>query len=641
LVSNMGPSLTTQRWNKSANLVGTRATTSFSRQDVRSLYFTQLDNIMPQLAAVQPLTPLAATSAPSAVNPVPFSGIGAAMSTDWAILLSWCMDKWFLHGIPYHNLIPDPAFVPKESIRTFYVDQTWFRVFLDGALSVSGTFTDGDEVRTAIKSSLTTYLQTYIDPVQYPYYPQIPIWGFFLRSTMVSRFPDLRILAPRSTSNDPRAPILRMDRIDEDLLLVLFDREPGDFGPAGITIQPPEHQLTFGLSFTSDGTNLTMNWRKVFDDLDKLKASGGTAGPVSSYPSSSATVFDFDSGIHALVFPGFSQQAFVNQDNLDQPSLLGPSALVGSQLIARINALKITDSSQLESGDPVPNKISSLPRQSANRGPPPLQANSPAINSTIPIPQPAGTVPEIPKIVATMYVADKTTLATLQPAQAPPAVDTSSSRLQAQFFSVTSRINASASSPFTKLYSFIPLSLGIMTDLHVRLTCVSGTLVGHRVLNVQVTLGVGSVFPGHILAPFPPPQTTPTATDLTQTGLADFPHRSNTSGTKFPKVRFVGIGKRWKATASFIADGTGTGTGSYIVTIIPSYTDASTSGDLSINPDLSFVVEDVQLNAPTGSDPVLANVIVAQTVSLGNGTAITPTFYQVPIYAYNVSTASS
>ena len=71
------------------------------------------------------------------------------MSSDYAKILAWCMDAWFLNGIPLHYLIPDPLFAPKESIRTFYIDQNWFKVFFDGALSITEHFTESDEVRSS------------------------------------------------------------------------------------------------------------------------------------------------------------------------------------------------------------------------------------------------------------------------------------------------------------------------------------------------------------------------------------------------------------------------------------------------------------------------------------------------------------
>lgn len=46
-----------------------------------------------------------------------------------------------------HYMFPDPVFVPKETLRTFYVDPNWFKTFFDGALSVTEHFTDQDEVR--------------------------------------------------------------------------------------------------------------------------------------------------------------------------------------------------------------------------------------------------------------------------------------------------------------------------------------------------------------------------------------------------------------------------------------------------------------------------------------------------------------
>ncbi|MCJ1305890.1 hypothetical protein MMC08_008707, partial [Hypocenomyce scalaris] len=259
-----------QRWQKAALGTSTRSLLSFSNDSVQDSYKTILKpGISTFAAAVSSLQAAQATSPSLHTNPIEiYNEVNSPLSSDYATLLAWLMDRWFLQGLPMINLIPDPSFVPQESIRTFFVDQSWFRVFADGALSLSDHFNEDDDVRESIKASLDTYLGSNLKDINYP--PQIPKWGFFLRSEVVLKFPDLRISAPRQDPNDPRAEVLRMEAIDQDLLIVLFDREPdtGAF-PQGISIQPPEHQLSsmFGSIEGVVNNQLTQNWTKVYHDL--------------------------------------------------------------------------------------------------------------------------------------------------------------------------------------------------------------------------------------------------------------------------------------------------------------------------------------------------------------------------------------
>ena len=203
------------------------------------------------------------TSVPARVPPLEgYNELNTPQSPDFAIVLSWCMDKFFLHALPPHFLIPDGNFVPKETITTFFIDQDWFRCFLDGAFSMGEHFTDNDEVRESIKANLDDYLSTPLSNSLGT--PAVPKWGFFLRSELVTKFPDMRIVAPRSTASLSKVPeVLRKITLDTDLLIALFDRTPtaADF-PSGITLVGPEHQgtNTLGEPGDLDTSHLTMRW---------------------------------------------------------------------------------------------------------------------------------------------------------------------------------------------------------------------------------------------------------------------------------------------------------------------------------------------------------------------------------------------
>ena len=115
-------------------------------------------------------------------------------STDWTLIHKWISDKLFLSDIPAHALIPDPSFLPEESLRLFQIDDTWMDCLIDGALSVGNHLErDGDQVREQIKQTYNAYL----NHTALPILPQIPGYGFILRSQIVKVMPDLRITVSR------------------------------------------------------------------------------------------------------------------------------------------------------------------------------------------------------------------------------------------------------------------------------------------------------------------------------------------------------------------------------------------------------------------------------------------------------------
>jgi hypothetical protein len=112
-------------------------------------------------------------------------------NTDFTIVHTWISEKLSLADIPAHFLIPDPSFLPEESIRFFHIDDSWMDCLIDGALSVANHLEqDGDMVRDAIKNTYNAYLK---DTNSMPHPPLVPRFGFILRSQIVRVMPDMRI----------------------------------------------------------------------------------------------------------------------------------------------------------------------------------------------------------------------------------------------------------------------------------------------------------------------------------------------------------------------------------------------------------------------------------------------------------------
>lgn len=141
-----------------------------------------------------------------------------------------------------------------------------------------------------------------------------------------------------------------MEVIDTDLLIVLFDREPGNGEfPQGITLQPPEHQLSsmFGGIEGIVDKRMTQRWTKVYHDITLPPR---TPNPYANPPSS--TNFDFsdpikmngvfDYGNRSICPEGLAAAAETAMSWNGNPTSNIPAtgpALLGSQLLARVPRL--------------------------------------------------------------------------------------------------------------------------------------------------------------------------------------------------------------------------------------------------------------------------------------------------------------
>ncbi|ORY08604.1 hypothetical protein BCR34DRAFT_603462 [Clohesyomyces aquaticus] len=166
---------------------------------------------------------------------------------DWAIIHSWISEKLYLSEIPAHILIPDPSFLPEESLRFFFIDDTWMDCLIDGALSIANHLErDDDRTRVEIKRAYNKYLET---PVVEGIKPQIPCFGFFLRSEIVQVMPDIRIEVTWN-SQDNRQSVCRYIRPDDHSIMCLLDRWPNELEE--ITLSQPPHQQRFSLGLSAN-----------------------------------------------------------------------------------------------------------------------------------------------------------------------------------------------------------------------------------------------------------------------------------------------------------------------------------------------------------------------------------------------------
>jgi hypothetical protein len=161
---------------------------------------------------------------------------------DWAIISAWISDRLSLGGIPAHHLFVDPSHLPMESLRFFHIDPNWLDCLVDGALSTANHLDKGDDyTRLKIKECYNEYLQTPIHEAN----PQIPFFGFVIRSAVIKAFPDLQIEISYRNPDERLVDICRHTNIDPTTKLCLLDRMPEEID--FIKLSQPPHQQRFSL----------------------------------------------------------------------------------------------------------------------------------------------------------------------------------------------------------------------------------------------------------------------------------------------------------------------------------------------------------------------------------------------------------
>ncbi|ENH66740.1 hypothetical protein FOC1_g10007390 [Fusarium oxysporum f. sp. cubense race 1] len=199
----------------------------------------------------------------------PYDETNDPQSSDWMTVLSCLIDRMFLAGVPAHYLIPDPSYLQPENLRFFHIDRNWVDALIDGALSLGNHF-GTDEDRVAIKKALNDYIGRTPDGMAHRV--QIPAYGFYLRSDLVTMFPDLRVevlsndSALKSAGQDPPAgaPLLRHEIVADGVMMAFMDRVPGSAQFSSLVFTQPAHQQRFAVARGLDTTEVNVNIRRQY-----------------------------------------------------------------------------------------------------------------------------------------------------------------------------------------------------------------------------------------------------------------------------------------------------------------------------------------------------------------------------------------
>lgn len=239
-----------------------------------------------------------------------------AASPDYAYIYSWILDKVHLASVPANYLIPDPSFLPQETLRFFFIDDNWIDALIDGALSLAnhwGYTPDMDKSRIAIKLAINERLRTPDESLGGWHVP-IPRYGFLLRSQLLVQFPDIAVEAVFSEARSepisktgcnsgaeipantpPKQPILVQKGMAPDTMYCLFDAAPPDL--RRIILRTPPHEQCFKIGQTLTNEKLIVSWKKLYMTTEGLSTAqpGDTFGSTDFNPTGKpALVFDWN-----------------------------------------------------------------------------------------------------------------------------------------------------------------------------------------------------------------------------------------------------------------------------------------------------------------------------------------------------------
>ncbi|KAF5025357.1 hypothetical protein F66182_2568 [Fusarium sp. NRRL 66182] len=283
-----------------------------------------------------------------------YNELNTPLDPDWMVVSSWILDRIYLSGVPAHYYIPDPSYLPIESLRFFHIDRHWIDALVDGALSIACHLANDDEIRKQLKQRINDYLQQ--RPPGLHFTPQRPGFGFLLRSELCVKFPDLIVEAYGRDQDEPDPTVIvRQENIAEGVLLVMFDKEPGSAGLAKIILREPPHQQAFACGASLKPTHLSVDYKKIYTiPLQEQETRAGRTKPIKMikhFPDGSDDDDDGDGDkskkkpvftweqdsvpVHALRLPAFAERVHrVLQDGLkDDYAETEPTAtMMGVQL---------------------------------------------------------------------------------------------------------------------------------------------------------------------------------------------------------------------------------------------------------------------------------------------------------------------
>lgn len=163
-------------------------------------------------------------------RPVLRNALSAALDDEGERLAAWFARLRLLYDVPFAQLVPSEEMLPPESLRFFYVDHGWLTALQAGAASLG--------VTGAADMRLAALAAPWAGPATTPD-ASWPCAGLLIRSALTRECPELIV---RGWQHGEPVALLRRSALENDVLLVLFDRVPDE-----VELSEPPEGLSFGI----------------------------------------------------------------------------------------------------------------------------------------------------------------------------------------------------------------------------------------------------------------------------------------------------------------------------------------------------------------------------------------------------------
>lgn len=190
-------------------------------------------------------------------------------------IIEWFARKKLLYDVPLNYLLPNPDYLPNESIRFFYLDDNWIDALISGAFSIGVSIKKDIEILQKLKEHIKPEIIKKAQEIRDELlgkalleYRKNGVCGLLLNSSIVSGWKGLEV---EGFIDKRKLNIVRMDHLSDNILLCIFDDIPTE-----VRITEPQQSLCFGMT---RGTNDAKEYKKIqlrSLDLDNLgKAIAG------------------------------------------------------------------------------------------------------------------------------------------------------------------------------------------------------------------------------------------------------------------------------------------------------------------------------------------------------------------------------
>lgn len=167
-------------------------------------------------------------------------------------LQEWMASAWLLYGVPFQYLVPTGHYLPKESVRFFWLDNNWLSSMLEGAVSVGGASSaDHDLTRRAQGGMTNGAVMHLYNPRLKRMHPNhrgkyqdrraagdMQYMGFLLRSRLLEAYSGMEVVG---FDHEDERRLLRLSLLSDTVMIGIFD------GPVTeVVLREPCEDLHFG-----------------------------------------------------------------------------------------------------------------------------------------------------------------------------------------------------------------------------------------------------------------------------------------------------------------------------------------------------------------------------------------------------------